>query len=319
MDTPKFSVLIPVYNGEKTVARALDSVLGQTCGDFELLVCDDGSADGTWEILERYAKQDARIRLLKHEQNKGGLCARNTLIRNFVGEYCTWLDADDELMPEFLETAMLILKSEAWDIIHFPQINRHLDGRDEVDPDWRDFSFRGDNLLQIFFSGAKNRLGLWGKVIRGEVMKQSIAPDVRTFVDDMFLALPMFYFAKSYIVKAEKPLYLYYHGMGYWSPLFNHVDLRAVRGLCLLKRQLYSYHSAFLKHHGIEVDPNVLMNSLYVGNHLFDILRLEDVKDRQIALEEFQQFFSISLSPAPFAPEFYPPGCEPKRFTYTFR
>ena len=65
-----FSVLIPVYNGERFIARALDSVLAQTWRHFELQVCDDASTDGTAAILRRYAERDPRIRLLFHGQNK---------------------------------------------------------------------------------------------------------------------------------------------------------------------------------------------------------------------------------------------------------
>ena len=315
----KFSVLIPVYNGEKAVARALDSVLKQTCGDWELLVCDDGSADGTWEILERYAQRDARIKLLKHEQNRGGLCARNTLIRNFTGEYCVWLDADDELVPDFLETAGKIVNEGDWDIVHFPQINRYLDGHDENSSGWSDFSYRGDNLLQIFFTRVKNRLGVWGKAIRGDVMKRSIAPDVRTFCDDMFLALPMFYFAKSYTVRAERPMYIYYLGTGYWSPLYERIDYEPMLRLLELKRQLFSYHSTFLAHHGVKVDPGALINALDIGQHLFDILKLPEAKERESALVKFMEFFGISLVPRPYQARFYPHGCEPKRYTYSLK
>ena len=65
-----FSVLIPVYNGERFIARALDSVLAQTRPYVELRVCDDASTDGTAAILRSYAERDSRIRLLFHEQSK---------------------------------------------------------------------------------------------------------------------------------------------------------------------------------------------------------------------------------------------------------
>ena len=109
-----FSVLIPVYNGSMVFSRSIESVLKQTCGDFELLCCDDGSSDDSVCKLREYAAKDSRIKLLFHDQNKGSICARNTLIKNFSGEYCVWLDQDDELEPEFLQNAKDILEKEDW-------------------------------------------------------------------------------------------------------------------------------------------------------------------------------------------------------------
>lgn len=319
MDTPKFSILVPVYNGEKTIARAVDSALKQTCSDFELLICDDGSTDGTWEILERYAGQDSRIRLFKQERNKGGICTRNTLIRNFVGEYCVWLDADDELMPEALETGNRILAEKEWDVIQFPHVTREMSGQESVAPYWRSFEERGDSCIGIYFTKIQHRHTLWGKVIRGEVMKQAIAPDVRAFSDDLFFALPMAYFAKSWTCRAEKPMYVYCLGTGFFSQYYGYKKLEDVKKLILLKRQAYAYHASFMQHHGIKFDPMQLILALDVGQHLLDVLVLEDVRERVAGLDYFQRLFGVSLYPAPYSQPFYPPGCEPKRFTYTFR
>ncbi|MCI5779451.1 MAG: glycosyltransferase [Lentisphaeria bacterium] len=315
MADTQFSILIPVYNGEKTIARAVDSALAQTCGDFELLICDDGSTDGTGAILARYAERDSRIRVLKHERNRGGLCARNTLIRAFSGEYCVWLDADDELGPDFLLASRQTLERENWDIIHFIHEERDLDGSKYL-PDWKAFRYRAKNLFDIFLS-APNHLGLWGKAIRGEVMKKAIAPDVRTLIDDMFLALPIFFFASSYILKTDRPMYTYYLGTGYWSPLRNSMTLEKIRKLFILKQQLAAYYSAFLKTHGLTVTADWYIFAIDLGVTLFDILKLESHQERETALLEFQKYFKISLTPAPYAPTFYPPGCEPKKFSYT--
>ena len=67
---PKVSIIIPVYNAEKVLSRCLDSVLAQTFTDFEVLVMDDGSKDGTAALCDTYAAKDARIRVV-HKENSG--------------------------------------------------------------------------------------------------------------------------------------------------------------------------------------------------------------------------------------------------------
>ena len=96
---PLVSVIVPVFNGAATVSRAIDSVLSQTFRDFELITIDDGSTDGSGEVLARYGAQ-ARI---VSRPNRGTSAARNAGIALSRGEYIAFLDADDVWRPEKLE------------------------------------------------------------------------------------------------------------------------------------------------------------------------------------------------------------------------
>lgn len=98
---PRVSVVIPTYNREAELPRAIESVLNQTYRDLELLVVDDGSTDGTQSLLDAIA--DSRLRVITHETNRGANVARNTGIEHAVGECLAFLDSDDEWHREKLD------------------------------------------------------------------------------------------------------------------------------------------------------------------------------------------------------------------------
>ena len=108
---PKVSVIIPVYNVEKYLARCLDSVLGQSFHDIEVLCIDDGSTDSSPEILRRYADRDARIRIITQE-NQGVSAARNAGLDAAKGEWIAFVDSDDEVMPDIWETLLTEVRDE---------------------------------------------------------------------------------------------------------------------------------------------------------------------------------------------------------------
>jgi glycosyltransferase involved in cell wall biosynthesis len=103
---PFISIITPTFNRAKTIARAIDSILQQTYDNYEIIVVEDGSNDETKSILQRYS--DKRLRIIYHEINKGVSAAKNTGLNNISGEWFTFLDSDDEMLPGALETMMKI-------------------------------------------------------------------------------------------------------------------------------------------------------------------------------------------------------------------
>lgn len=98
--TPFFSVVIPAYNAERFLVETLESVLGQTFDDFEVVVCDDASTDGTAEILERFGD---RLEVLRFRKNRGPAAARNACLSVARGEYVAFIDSDDLWRDDKLE------------------------------------------------------------------------------------------------------------------------------------------------------------------------------------------------------------------------
>ena len=105
---PTFSVVIPAYQAAQYVREAIDSVLAQTVGAHEIIVCDDGSTDGTAEVLATYGD---RIRVLRQE-NRGPSSARNAACQAATGEYIALLDADDSWLPQRLERVSEVVRRE---------------------------------------------------------------------------------------------------------------------------------------------------------------------------------------------------------------
>ncbi|SFM27296.1 Glycosyl transferases group 1 [Gracilibacillus orientalis] len=102
-ERPVVTVIIPVYNAEKTVQTALDSIINQTWSKLEVLVVDDCSTDNTVQVVEQYVQKDQRIKLLKNSENAGAYIARNRALQQATGEFVTVHDADDWSHPEKME------------------------------------------------------------------------------------------------------------------------------------------------------------------------------------------------------------------------
>lgn len=101
MDNPKISVIVPIYKVELYLHRCINSLLTQTFSDFEILLIDDGSPDGSGEICEEYARKDSRVRVF-HKENGGVSSARNLGLKECRGEWIAFVDADDYVDANYL-------------------------------------------------------------------------------------------------------------------------------------------------------------------------------------------------------------------------
>jgi len=106
--SPRISIGLPVYNGESFLGEALESLLGQSFEDFELIVSDNGSTDGTESICRHHAAHDRRLRYERHEENHGAAWNYNFAFRRASGEYFKWAAHDDVCAPTFLERCLEI-------------------------------------------------------------------------------------------------------------------------------------------------------------------------------------------------------------------
>jgi len=109
---PLVSIITPSYKSERFIFKTIDSVLSQTYKNWEMIIVDDVSPDKSNEIIEKYIKQDSRIKLIKLEKNNGPALARNRAIKEANGRYIAFLDADDLWMPEKLEKQLAFMQEK---------------------------------------------------------------------------------------------------------------------------------------------------------------------------------------------------------------
>ena len=114
-NNPIISVVMPVYNGEKYLDESIQSILNQTYKDFELIIINDGSADNSLEIIEKYKQLDKRIVVISRE-NKGLIKSLNEAIEQSKGSYIARMDADDISLPTRFEEQLKFMKDEKLDM-----------------------------------------------------------------------------------------------------------------------------------------------------------------------------------------------------------
>lgn len=160
------SVVIPVRNREKTIQRAIDSVLRQTYSNIELIVIDDGSTDNTVEKIRLY--QDRRIRLICLKEHRGANKARNIGIADAKGDYIAFQDSDDEWIPEKLVTQISYMKRNMFDACYSAYF-RHIGDETEIIPlEYKNREKYEKNIKEVLKQG--NSIGTPTLVIHKNVL-----------------------------------------------------------------------------------------------------------------------------------------------------
>lgn len=165
----KVSIIMPVYNAERMITNAINSILKQTLKSWELLLIDDGSKDNSPQICDEYSLKDPRIKVIHKKNNEGVAMARQTGIDNVMGEYSIHIDADDWIEPTMLEELYNTAQIENADIViadYFINMNNK-----QLLCKQKPTSLQPqDTLIDIF----NNKLfgALWNKLIRTTLYKK---------------------------------------------------------------------------------------------------------------------------------------------------
>lgn len=162
MSFPLVSIIVPVYNAEKYIHRCIDSLLAQTYTNIEVILVDDGSPDNCGKICDEYAAKDKRVKVT-HQQNAGVSAARNTGIAHSKGDWITFVDADDKVTDDYIET--LMSKDRDWIIGGYRDTNNNCCHINE------DSYIGKERLIQFFQEHLHN---LYTNNIGGKLYRSSI-------------------------------------------------------------------------------------------------------------------------------------------------
>src|SRR5574344_563756 len=170
---PLISIIIPVYNPGKYFRRCIDSVLKQTYSNYELLLIDDCSTDGSGIVCDEYALMDSRVKVIHQKSNNGVTITRNIGLDNAVGKYIAFIDDDDYIDIEYLNTFITYLPKE---------------GKAELITQQIEYSPCPSKT--IIYSGYDALCGLWGKIFNRTIIEEyhlRLIPHLKYSEDVLFL------------------------------------------------------------------------------------------------------------------------------------
>ena len=221
------SIIVPIFNVAQFLPKCIDSILSQTYQDFELILVDDGSDDGSGDICDTYALQDRRI-IVEHCGNKGVAIARNTGTLKASGEYICYIDADDWIAENYLSVLYECAHKNNRDIVQvgfyysydsFLMTEKVLHEIESYDT----FEAMGFLLQQ-----RKIKNFPWGKLIRTEIAKKHLFPDIKNY-EDSYWFYRILNEVKLYVI-INKPLYYYRQRANSLTNKLNTSALLLLRG-----------------------------------------------------------------------------------------
>ena len=176
------SIIMPVYNSEKYISEAIESVCNQSYKNWELLIVNDGSTDYTSKIIDDFAKKDSRIKVF-HRKNEGVSMARNFALNQICGEYVTFIDSDDMYHADRLKRMLQVFEQhENCEIV----FSRHKEFRGKLNTyeanDSRKIVISDDDILVKVISDSKNHF-VWNAMLKSEIAKKEKFAPIR-FAED---------------------------------------------------------------------------------------------------------------------------------------
>lgn len=189
METPLVSVIVPVYNAEKYIRMLVDSVLAQSYTNFELLLIDDGSKDSSPQIIDQYAEQDSRVKVI-HKVNGGVSSARNCGLDHACGIFIAFADNDDYMYPDNLQT--MVEEIEDYDLLICNYIRCRREEVEQYDKKRNrqktfEVTGKGDTMGEAIQNIGYKHGAIWNQLFRKEVIDRiKLRFDQIEYEDEMF-------------------------------------------------------------------------------------------------------------------------------------
>ena len=200
------SIVIPVYNVEQYLRACLDSIAEQTYSDLEVILVDDGSTDQSGMICDLYASKDPRFRVI-HQSNAGAANAKNTGLDAVSGNYVTFIDSDDWVEPDWIETMLTALESTDADVAECDFKKEFMGYSEPGNDTYITGDYTAEEYLSFYLDNWTCSL-FWNKLFRTELTRNVRFRRERRCIDDEFFTYKVLSGA-SRIVRVRKQLYHY--------------------------------------------------------------------------------------------------------------
>ncbi len=278
---PWISVVMPVYNAAAFLAESMESVLGQSFRDLELIVVDDCSSDESCEICKEYVEQDERVRLIRLKENAGAGMARNRGIQAASGKYLAFMDADDTIESDLYKKAVEASQNGEMDMVVWGDTERFYDGEGNPVSDnpiipergvWREKTEIALAALQL---EKQTLLGYqWNKLYRREIAEQfGIRFEEAILYEDFFFTMRMLEHTESVAVID--------HAGYYYNKRFNgSITTKFVKEYFELSRRRVYEMYRFCQKRGIVEEAVDVLGNIYLRYILSGLMRNADPQSR---------------------------------------
>ena len=240
-EVPCVSVIVPVYNVAPYLREALDSVVGQSYRNLEIIIVDDGSTDGSAEICDEY-RSDPRVRVI-HQENRGLSNARNVGLDVSSGVYIAFLDSDDAFHPDFIQKMVDKIEDADVAVCRFEVHQGTLESRGQIYPRMKEGVYNREESLRALADGKIN-VSVWNKLYRRELWREIRFPDGHNY-EDIHTTYRIFDCCRRVKVQ-DRALYLHRRRPGSITHVWTKKNIED-------KKLAYENLYAFIKEHTPEV------------------------------------------------------------------
>ncbi|MDO4378752.1 MAG: glycosyltransferase family 2 protein [Erysipelotrichia bacterium] len=255
MDNYKISVIIPVYKVEEYLDRCIESVVGQTYKNLEIILIDDGSPDNCPKMCDDWAKKDNRIRVI-HKENEGVSSARNYGIDIATGEYISFVDSDDIIHPKYYEIMLNNIGDADMVYCEYEKFTDEI-SFDNINED--NFEFEVNQNEKVFSNFSFSFFVVWNKVIKTELLKNiRFSTEFKNAEDTLF--------AFELLEKCSKVVYIKTQLYGYFirtTGAVGSIDLEGEIQVLSVWKKIYNY-VVLNKYTGIEKQVKHILTYSYI-------------------------------------------------------
>lgn len=292
---PLVSVIVPVYNGEAYLQSCLEGLLGQSYSNLEIILIDDASTDSSWEMMNRLYKDNPRVILLHHDVNQGAGAARNTALDIAKGKYISFVDSDDSIDKDYIETLVVLAEANQVDIaaccVEF------------LDPDGStrpcvSGSFAVDGGMPVLMAATKGAIGLatWGRIIARKIIIEHNLRYQSTGLEDIIFWFKAVYHANRY-VRISEVKYHYVQREGSLSHAGHAKHCNYIRNFCQILFTVEEMLQEIRQTTQVTKEQEKAIYSLFLSTSLIKLVEMlnqgHEQAERELA-EEMEASFGRS-------------------------